>query len=119
MKAVYVEVNTFLEQSSVCVCVCWATIVQKRLTSGSGVLLTVWRGPEGECGVPAAEPYSLLCSGVDGDGAGDLLSSDAAARPYDAAPTMKWAGDITAGRLKLSLLWASEPGCCRPLATRG
>lgn len=48
--------------------------------SGSGVLmLTVCRGPEGERGVLAADPYSLLCSGVDGDGTGDLLRSDAAA----------------------------------------
>lgn len=70
--------------------------------------------------MPAADPYILLCSGVDGVCAGDLLISDAAAIPYAAAaPTMKWAGDITAGRLKLSLLWASEPCCGRPLATRG
>lgn len=118
MKANYVKVKSFLEQRSVCV---WrAVIVQRILTSGSGVLmLTVWRGPEGECGVPATELYILLCSGVVGDGTGDLLISAAAARPYGAAPTINWAGDITAGRLKLRLLWASEPGCCMPPATRG
>ncbi len=59
--------------------------------------------------MPAADPYNLLCSGVDGDGTGDMLISDAAARPYGTAPIIKGAGDTTVGRLKLSLLGASEP----------
>lgn len=38
--------------------------------------------------MPAAEPYSLLCSGVDGVGTSDLLISGAAVRPYGVAPTI-------------------------------
>lgn len=111
MEAKYVEVRRDL-----CVGV-WG---QAGLTSCSGVLmLTVWRGPDGDWGVPAADPYTPPRSGVDGEGIGELLVSDAAARLYDTGPTINRAGDITAGRPKLSLFWASAPGCGTPLATRG
>lgn len=58
-----------------------AGVTQTELTSGSGVLmLTVCRALAGECGVPAADPCSLLCFGVEGAGAADQLISDGAAR---------------------------------------
>lgn len=69
--------------------------------------------------MPAADPYTPLRSGVDGEGIGELLVSGPAARLYDTAPTINRAGDITVGRPKLSLFWASAPGCGTPLATRG